>query len=618
MRIPSGVTDQVINFLALDATDLVTRETGLTTFTVYRSRNGGTATAFTTPTVTELDATNAPGIYKLLLDEDMTITAGNDSEEFVLHITHSSMAPVSGSFELYRREVTAGATIDVTAGAVDSVTLVATTTTNSDMRGTDSAATAVNLTTVDTVVDAILTDTGTTIPALIGALPTAAEIETEVWDAAASGHNTGGTFGKLLRQINEGLIAEESTINDAGASTTVFITALAEASDDHYNDTIMVFIDGALKGQARTVLNYTGASKTITLDEALTEAPGNGDGFLLIATHVHPVTQIQSGLATEAKQDTAQTAIDAIPTTAMRGTDSAALASVATEARLAELDAANLPADVDAVLADTNELQTDWANGGRLDNLLDGATAPTAAVVADAVWDELQSSHTDAGSFGLYVDSKISDAGASGGSGAFPITITLTDGTDPIESANVRIYQGVSSYVLATDASGNATYNLDSGTYSISATKAGYSLASGTTGTATGSETGTLVSVDIEMSLDASVSPPPNADMCRVSGFFEQIDGTVSGGVRFDITLVETGTNGVKSERIIYGRTVTVQTNSSGQLVSDGNAYIDLQRNDILTPAGSVYHVTSPDMGLDAEVMTLTTATYDLLDLIGV
>jgi len=39
--------------------------------------------------------------------------------------------------------------------------------------------------------------------------------------------------------------------------------------------------------------------------------------------------------------------------TDMVGTDSAALASVCTEARLAELDAANLPADVDAILVDT-------------------------------------------------------------------------------------------------------------------------------------------------------------------------------------------------------------------------------------------------------------------------
>jgi len=41
--------------------------------------------------------------------------------------------------------------------------------------------------------------------------------------------------------------------------------------------------------------------------------------------------------------------IDDIPTTPMRGTDNAALASVCTEARLAELDQANLPADVAAI-----------------------------------------------------------------------------------------------------------------------------------------------------------------------------------------------------------------------------------------------------------------------------
>lgn len=38
---------------------------------------------------------------------------------------------------------------------------------------------------------------------------------------------------------------------------------------------------------------------------------------------------------------------------AMRGTDNAALASVCTEGRLSELDAANLPANIDAILTDT-------------------------------------------------------------------------------------------------------------------------------------------------------------------------------------------------------------------------------------------------------------------------
>ena len=64
--------------------------------------------------------------------------------------------------------------------------------------------------------------------------------------------------------------------------------------------------------------------------------------------------------------------LDAIPTTAMRGTDNAALASVATEARLAELDAANIPTDAGRLTAARAQVLDDWINGGRLDLLLDG------------------------------------------------------------------------------------------------------------------------------------------------------------------------------------------------------------------------------------------------------
>ncbi|MCK5605656.1 hypothetical protein KAR91_27425, partial [Candidatus Pacearchaeota archaeon] len=122
MRIPSGVIDQYIYFIAVDITDLKTRETGLSSFTVYRSRNGAAAAVMTTPTINETDATNMPGVYELLLDEDMTIGSGNDSEAMVFHITQASMAPVSREIELYRPKITEGNTLDVTAtggGGID-------------------------------------------------------------------------------------------------------------------------------------------------------------------------------------------------------------------------------------------------------------------------------------------------------------------------------------------------------------------------------------------------------------------------------------------------------------------------------------------------------------------
>lgn len=139
MRIPSGVTDQYIYFVAVDSTDLKTRETGLSSFTVYRSRNGAVAAAMTTPTVNEVDATNMPGVYELLLDEDMTIGTGNDSEEMCFHITQASMAPVTRVIELYRPKITAGNTLDVTATGAAGIDWgnVENPTTAVDLSGTD-------------------------------------------------------------------------------------------------------------------------------------------------------------------------------------------------------------------------------------------------------------------------------------------------------------------------------------------------------------------------------------------------------------------------------------------------------------------------------------------------
>lgn len=114
-RIPSGSTDRFLYFVAVDPTDLQTRKAGLTGFTVYRSRNGGAATLWDTPTINETSSANMPGVYELQIDEDTTLTAGNDTEEVCMHITHGSMEPVTRVYELYRPETTEGNTLDVTS-----------------------------------------------------------------------------------------------------------------------------------------------------------------------------------------------------------------------------------------------------------------------------------------------------------------------------------------------------------------------------------------------------------------------------------------------------------------------------------------------------------------------
>lgn len=52
------------------------------------------------------------------------------------------------------------------------------------------------------------------------------------------------------------------------------------------------------------------------------------------------------------------------------------IGTLATAANLATV-AGYLDTEIAAILADTNELQTDWANGGRLDLLLDGCATPS-------------------------------------------------------------------------------------------------------------------------------------------------------------------------------------------------------------------------------------------------
>ena len=107
IRLLSGVSDQYIYFTAYNSTDHRTRQTGLTTFVVYRSRNGGAATLYTTPTISEISSSNMPGVYRLLLDEDMTLDAGDYSQQMVLYITATGMQPVEKTVEIFRRDVDA-------------------------------------------------------------------------------------------------------------------------------------------------------------------------------------------------------------------------------------------------------------------------------------------------------------------------------------------------------------------------------------------------------------------------------------------------------------------------------------------------------------------------------
>lgn len=304
MRVPSGTSTHNIYFVAVDATDFVTRETGLASFTVVSSRHGGADNTYTTPTVTEIDAAAMPGVYSLLIDEDTTIGVLNDTEEYCVHITHAGMAPVTRTIELYRPKATIGRQLGLaadghvletdllaghTAQTADHTAAIAAIPTTA-MRGTDNAALAsvctetrlqaltdwLNGGRLDLILDIIAADTTTDIPALIAALNdlSAAQVNAEC-DTALADYDAVVPADLGMPQINvafsnieflmvltsdhvtpaTGLTVTGERSIDGGAFTAVG-GAIAEVSDGIYQ------FDAAQADMNGTIITFRFSSAT--------------------------------------------------------------------------------------------------------------------------------------------------------------------------------------------------------------------------------------------------------------------------------------------------------------------------------------------------------------------
>ena len=206
------------------------------------------------------------------------------------------------------------------------------------------------LSTIDGNVDSILVDTGTTIPAQISGLEnlSAAEAGDAVWDEARAGHATAGTFGEFT--------GAEAMRGTDSANTTV---PMAAATSQTEHDATQSAIAGL------TTPPTAGAIADAVWDEA---------------TAGHATAGTFAVVATDTLTDTA--AIDTVTATNLDATVSS---------RASAADLATMQTDVDAVLVDTGT--TIPAQITALENL-------SAAAAADAVWDELRSGHTTAGTAG--------------------------------------------------------------------------------------------------------------------------------------------------------------------------------------------------------------------------
>ena len=331
-----------------------------------------------------------------------------------------------------------------------------------------STDTVANVTTVGSVTSPVATDAAsrTASQADVSALATAAsiaalndlsstDVTNAVWDASTSSHNVAGSFGRGFRQVKEGLVSIDGQVNDLSATTTSFISNLASAVDDFYNDQTIHFISGSLTGQSRVVVDYNGTTKAITVDQALTSAPANGDEFIILSNHVHSVAEI-----------------------------------------------------VDAVWS---EDQSTYTTAGSFGYYLDaqvsaaGVTPPTAAAIADAVWDEVRSpDHVTEGTFGYYVDAQVSSAGA-GGSGLYQVTVNVQNqSAQALQGARINV--DGTTLTLVTDSAGQCVFNLDSGVYLLTISPpAGYDSVSGNTVVVTSADTSSTFTLTATSSASCDV-----------------------------------------------------------------------------------------------------------------
>lgn len=196
-----------------------------------------------------------------------------------------------------------------------------------------------------------------------------------IWDALTSALTTVGSIGKLLVDNVNATIssrASQASVDDLPTNAEL-ATALGTA-----DDATLAAIAGLNNLSAAQVnAEVDTALADIHLDHLLavtydpTSKPGVADALL------NELVESDAGVA----RYTAN-ALEQAPTGGSAPSAADIADAVWDESTVGHTTAGTFgeqaKTDIDAILADTNELQTDWANGGRLDNILDARASQTS------------------------------------------------------------------------------------------------------------------------------------------------------------------------------------------------------------------------------------------------
>lgn len=213
-----------------------------------------------------------------------------------------------------------------------------------------------------------------------GCIPAAVTVVTS---ASATAGYAGTDQGKITNAT--------STVNLSGTTIKTATDVETDTAD------IQARLPAALVG-GRIDANVGAISSDATAAENLEAALDGTGGVTITAALTGNITGNLSGSVGSvaaggitASSIAADAAAEIAAAVRTELTTELARVDVATSTRASAADLATvagyLDTEIAAILADTNELQTDWANGGRLDLILDTAAAAGGLTAAD-VWAE--------------------------------------------------------------------------------------------------------------------------------------------------------------------------------------------------------------------------------------
>jgi len=308
--------------------------------------------------ITNLDAAISSRSTFDSASDQVTVSTNNDKTGYSISGTKTTLDDLN---DIAASAIVSGGAINTSGGAVSNVTLVATTTTNTDMRGTDNAFLAASapanfgslgINASGHLLRTVLNDTTTTNTDMVSV--SGLSTFDHATDQVIVGTNTDKTDYALSSAANDAIgaafLAYTLTKGTAGTIERAFWQSLkatqladgevsgtptASAFDTNltavtgaYDHLLLLFTSGSLAGEARPIDTYVSTNGRITLQEALTSAPSSADEFIVVPDHTDPISEIYayftdgsnedvfkadvSALATQASVDTIDGIVDAI------------------------------------------------------------------------------------------------------------------------------------------------------------------------------------------------------------------------------------------------------------------------------------------------------------------